>query len=249
MHLYFILRANGGLEIPLQYNHLLQGAIYNAIEPDLAAFLHEQGYVSGSRNFKLFAFSRLIGRYQINKLKNTISFIEGVKLVVSSPVDRFCQSVTNGLLIPGRLRLGSAEAEVEKITVQQFKAERERIALRTLSPVVVYSTLLRPDGRKYTCYFQPGEPDYDSLIENNLRKKHQAYYGIEAPEGQVKVKRLGKGDMRLVKYKDTVIKGYTGKLVLTGPKELLQMAVDAGLGSKNSQGFGCVEVLGERGCV
>ena len=30
---------------------------------------------------------------------------------------------------------------------------------------------------------------------------------------------------------------------MTGPQPLLQMAVDCGLGSKKSQGFGCVEVV------
>jgi len=106
----------------------------------------------------------------------------------------------------------------------------------------VFSTLLRPDGRKYTCYFQPEEPDYDLLVENNLRKKYHAYYGKEAPKGEVKVKRIGEIRQDLVNYKDTIIKGYSGKMVITGPKELMQMAVDAGLGSKNGQGFGCVEV-------
>jgi len=46
----------------------------------------------------------------------------------------------------------------------------------------------------------------------------------------------------LINYKNTIIKGYSGKMVVTGPIELLQMAVDAGLGSKNGQGFGCVEL-------
>ncbi len=49
--------------------------------------------------------------------------------------------------------------------------------------------------------------------------------------------------MKIINYKDTIIKGYTGKLRLSGPKELLQLAVDGGIGSKNSQGFGCVEVI------
>lgn len=244
MHIYFTLRPiNSFIEIPLHYNHIVQAAIYNAIEPELAAFLHEKGYESGGRKFKLFAFSRLMGRYQINKEKNTIRFIDEIKLVISSPVDEFCQSIANGMLTKGRIWLGSADAEVEKMVVQQFKVEEERAALRTLSPVVAYSTLLRPDGRKFTCYFQPGEPDYDTLVENNLRKKYQAFYRKDAPPGEVNVRRLGRGDMRLIKYKNTVIKGYSGKLVLTGPKELLAIAEDAGIGSKNSQGFGCVEGL------
>ncbi|GAB4265033.1 CRISPR-associated endoribonuclease Cas6 [Thermincola ferriacetica] len=243
MHICFSLRPEGSMEIPLQYNHIVQAAVYRSIDADLAAFLHDQGYQSGNRRFKLFAFSRLMGKFRIKPDKGTITFADEVKLVISSPVDEFCQSIANGILTKGRLRLGTAEAEVEKLVVRQYRVEDGRAVLRILSPVVLYSTLLKPDGRKYTCYFQPGEPDYDTLLESNLRKKYEALYGQAAPEGNVKVRRLGRGDMRLVNYKNTVIKGYTGVMELSGPTELLQMAVDAGLGSKNSQGFGCVEVV------
>lgn len=246
MHIDFTLRSNENMEIPITYNHIVQAAIYSAIDPELATFLHEIGYSSGNRIFKLFTFSRLSGRFQVNKVRNTIIFLEGIKLTISSPVGKFCQSIANGILTNGGIQLGQNTAELEKMMVKEFNVERERVVLRTLSPVVVYSTLLRPDGRKYTCYYQPGEPDYDISVENNLRKKYMALYGIEAPYGEVKVKKLGQIRLHVMKYKDTVIKGYSGKLVLTGPKELLQMGVDAGIGSKNSQGFGCVEVVGGR---
>lgn len=246
MHIFFSLKSYGMLEIPLQYNHIVQAAIYNAIEPELAAFLHEKGYQSGNRIFKLFVFSRLMGRFDISKEKNMISFNEGIKLIISSPVDEFCQSVANGLLTKGCIRLGNNDVEVEKMMVQQLKVEAEQVVLRTLSPVVAYSTFLRPDGRKYTCYFQPGEPDFDPLIENNLRRKYQAFFGKEAPAGVVKVRRLGQVRQHVMSYKGTVVKGCSGRLAVTGPVELLQMAVDAGIGSKNSQGFGCVEIVERR---
>jgi len=242
MHIYFYLRPAGTLELPFSYNHIVQAAIYNSIEPELATFLYEKGFVSNGRKFRLFSFSRLYGEFLQDKNLPKIIFPGEVRLVVSSPMEHFCKSIANVMLSRGYIRLGNCDAKVEKMTVQQFKVDEEEITLRTLSPVVVYSTLLRPDGRKYTCYFQPEEPDYDLLVENNLRKKYHAYYGKEAPKGEVKVKRIGEIKQNLVNYKDTIIKGYSGKMVITGPKELLQMAVDAGLGSKNGQGFGCVEV-------
>jgi len=242
VHICLSLQTSGGLEIPLQYNYIIQGIIYNSIEPELAAFLHEKGYESGTRKFKLFTFSRLLGKFQLDRKKSTIRFTDNLQLIISSPVDEFCQSIANGMLTRDRIRFGDNDAEVQKMMVQQFNVDKQEVVVRTLSPIVVYSTLLRPDGRKYTCYFQPGEPDYDHLVENNLRKKHNAFYGGQAPTGEVKVKKLGQMKLHVVNYKNTVIKGYSGKLALTGPKELLQMAVDAGIGSKNSQGFGCVEV-------
>lgn len=242
MHIYLCLKPVDVLELPLSYNYILQAAIYSSIEPELAAFLHKKGFEGGGRNFKLFSFSRLSGQFQIDKNLNKIRFTNTVHLVVSSPLDQFCQSIATNMLSRRHIRLGNCSVDVEKMTVQQFKASNQKVVLKTLSPIVVYSTLMKPDGRKYTCYFQPGEPDYDSLIENNLRKKYQAFYSKEAPEGEVHVRKLGQMRQNVVNYKDTVIKGYSGKVIVTGPEELLQMAVDAGIGSKNSQGFGCVEV-------
>ena len=199
--------------------------------------------MSNGRSFKMFTFSRLMGRYQINKYTNSIRFFDDIKVIISSPVNEFCNSVANGILSKRWLDFGKNKVEAEKMLVRQYSVDKQEVKIKTLSPVVAYSTFLRPDGRKYTCYFQPGEPDYDRLISNNLRKKYQAFYNEEAPAGEVKVEKLGQVKMHVMKYKSTVIKGYSGKLLLTGPKELLQITVDAGLGSKGSQGFGCVEVI------
>lgn len=234
---------NDCVSLPISYNHLVQSCIYNSISDELADFLHSTGYCVEKRNFKLFSFSRLNGPFQIDKDKKEICFFEKIGLTVSSLVDEFCESLVNTLLTKGEVRIGSNVLEVESINAKKIKIDQPEIKVKTLSPIVVYSTLLGPDGRKYTCYFQPGEPDYNRLISSNLCNKYRAYYNEGAPDGEVTVEKVGQVKMHVINYKDTVIKGYSGKLLLKGPKELLQMAVDAGLGSKNSQGFGCVEII------
>jgi len=230
--------------LPIHYNHIVQSAIYNSVDSGMASFLHEKGFLDGKRIFKMFAFSLLRGQYTIEKKHNSIKFTGEVQLTVSSPVDEFCQSLVNTLLSRGYMRLGEADIAVERVYAQQFKVEKKEVFIRTLSPVVLYSTLLRPDGRKYTCYFQPGEPDYDKLLNSNLQKKYRAFYGTEPPDGEVRAKAMGRQRMSIINYKGTIIKGYSGKLHLTGPVHLLQLAVDGGLGGKNAQGFGCVEMVG-----
>ncbi|MEN6411536.1 MAG: CRISPR-associated endoribonuclease Cas6 [Veillonellales bacterium] len=242
MHLYIQLESPSGLEVPVHYNHIVQAVLYQTIDADLAKFLHDSGFVSQGRTFKLFCFSRLRGSFAKNGAANNLIFRDKIQLVITSPVEEFCQSLANGLLKKGTLLFGRQPVEVKEIQVEQPRAEDEVTQLRTLSPIVAYSTLLRPDGRKYTCYFQPGDPDYNSLITGNLRKKFQACYGREAPAGEVRVDKRGELRQNIIRYKETIIKGYSGRIRLTGPKELLQMALDAGLGSKNSQGFGCVEM-------
>lgn len=239
MHLYVNLKPDYELTIPLTYNYLVQSMIYHNIDSDLAAFLHEKGFESGSRRFKLFSFSRLSGKFNIDTPRGMISFQGDVRLVISSSLNRFCQSIANGLLNKEYIIIGKNRVKADRIEIQQYIASEEKLTIKTLSPVVAYSTFLRPDNRKYTCYFQPGEPDYDNLISSNLCKKYQALYGREL-EGKVKVKALGPVKLHVINYKEGVIKGYSGKFQLTGPRELLQTALDTGLGSKNSQGFGCV---------
>lgn len=230
--------------MPIHYNHIVQAAIYHSIDVKLAAFLHEKGFQDGKRAFKMFAFSLLRGPYTIDKYNHSIKFTGEIQLTLSSPVDEFCQSLVNTLLTRGHIRLGEGEVIVEKVFAQKLPVEKEAVSILTLSPVVLYSTLLRPDGRKYTCYFQAGDPDYQKLLNSNLQNKYRAFYGTEPPTGEIQVKPLGRQRMNIVNYKGTVIKGYSGKLLLNGPVPLLQLAVDAGLGGKNSQGFGCVSLAG-----
>ena len=244
IHLEIFLKPENQerLIMPIHYNYLVQSAIYNSIDAELACFLHEKGYTAEKRTFKMFSFSLLHGRYSIDKVNKTIEFEGEIKLTVSSPMDDFCQSLVNVLLTRGSIQLGTQQLQILKILAHNQVVKNEKVTVRTLSPVVLYSTLMRPDGRKYTVYFQPGDPDYERLLNENLYKKYRAFFGIEPPEEKVNVKPLGIQRMRIINYKNTIIKGYTGKLLLTGPIPLLQLAVDGGLGSKNSQGFGCVGV-------
>jgi CRISPR-associated endoribonuclease Cas6 len=234
---------NGTLRLPMQYNRLIQAAIYNNLGPEMAEFLHGQGFTHGQRSFKLFTFSRLRGEYRLDKARNEIIFSKEVKLVVSSPLLQFCTSLLNCLLTNGSIRLGEESSEITGISVDTPKVETEEIEVRCLSSVVVYSTFLRPEGGKYTCYFQPGEGEFARLLESNLRKKYEVFHQRTAPGGELKIKTLGRPRLNLIMYKETPIKGYSCRLKLTGHPELLQMGVDAGLGSKGSQGFGCVEMV------
>jgi len=242
---------NNPITIPIHYNHLVQSAIYGALDNDFADFLHDTGFEGGGRRFKLFTFSRLTGTYRFITETAEITYLSPVKLVVSSPVDKFCESLVNGLLTKDSLRIGPVTlrlqgVEVDRPVVVTDKASvhiETEIRVKTLSPVVVYSTLLRPEGSKYTCYFQPGEGDFSRLAKENLYKKHQALYGCTPPEGEIQIKPLRQPKLQIVKYKGFVIKGYSGILSMRGPASLLQIAVDAGLGAKSSMGFGLLEMI------
>ncbi|MBF7082172.1 CRISPR-associated endoribonuclease Cas6 [Desulfallas sp. Bu1-1] len=229
--------------VPINYNYLVQSAIYSSLGNELAEQLHDEGYMVGKRKLKLFAFSRLMGRYELDRERKTINFPDGFKLVISSPDHRFLESLAQNLLHSGLLRLGLSIFELQGIETLDYQVDSDHIKVRTISPIVVYSTLLKPEGGKYTCYYQPGEREFANLLAKNLRKKYEAYYNQKAPEGEVSLKPLSRPRLHVTSYKNTVIKGYSCRLIINGPKKLLKIGVDAGLGAKCSQGYGCIEIF------
>lgn len=244
MHICISLNAQNDIVLPVHYNHIVQGFIYNMLDKDLSEFLHGEGY-GHTRKYKLFCFSNILGRSRLDKVHNNIIFSTPVKIEVSSPDEHFCESFANTVL-KKEIKLGQNLLEIEGIEFKRENVADNKAVLKTLSPITAYSTLLRPDQRKYTCFFQPGEDDFSRIVEENLRKKYIAYTGAEPPGGKMHFEPLTPPRLHIVKYKNYIIKGYTCKLSVEGPRELLQMAVDAGLGSKNSQGFGCVNLLDDQ---
>lgn len=246
MQLIITLDAVQGFSLPLQYNYMIQSMIYNNIDEELAYFLHSSGYQASNRRFRLFTFSRLMGDFVIDKQAERIEYKNATRLVIGSPSERFCMSFADILIKRKHIRLGSNVLPIRTIEAQEMLIDTQSIVVRTLSPIVVYSTMTRADGRKYTCYFQPGEPEYNRLITNNIRSKYASFYQETAVFDAIMAVPIGDMKLSVMNYKGTVVKGYSGRLHLTGHEDLLQMAMYAGLGSKNSQGFGCLDYVGRR---
>ncbi|HSH34855.1 CRISPR-associated endoribonuclease Cas6, partial [Schnuerera sp.] len=149
----------------------------------------------------------------------------------------------NSFLNRQKVQLGNNYLEVKQLSVEKENVNSEEITIRTLSPISTYSTLYRKDGKKFTYYFNPKEKEFAEMIENNLKNKYRAFYSEEPPESEMDIKPLGSTRLSIVKYKGFIIKGYTGKFIMKGIPSLLQLGLDTGLGSKNSQGFGCVKLI------
>lgn len=228
-----------GAEVPLHYNHLIQAAIYRNISRNLANFLHDRGFLYGKRSFKLFTFSRLLGHYAIDK--GIISFDSEVNLYVSSPIERFIKEIANSIIKKGFLILGNKKLNVIGLELPREPEIGNEIKIRALSPITVYSTLLTPENKKKTYYYSPYEKEFCELIDANAKKKHLILRNKEV-KSSLGIKPIGVREV-LVMYKDTVVKGWLGSFILNGPKGLIKTVYDAGLGSKNSQGFGMFEVV------
>ena len=248
MQLLITLTGSREIVLPFEHNHLLQAVIYHQIEqPALRSLLHDQGFAFGKRRFKLFAFSRLMGKFRVLGEKGEIAFTPPCRLVVCSPLLVVVEEMAKGFLRQGQVRLGKNRLTVGSVEVRDTEVTENRITVRMLSPLTVYSTLENA-GKPFTYYYSPFEPRFAELVRENLAKKYQLVFGQSADLAGFSITPVGvrEQDLKVIRYKGTVIKGWMGKYRLTGKPELLTVALDAGLGAKNSQGFGCCEVVEER---
>lgn len=243
MQLTITFTAPEPVELPVHYGHLVQGMIYRGMEhPLLSRYLHEQGFQLGKRRFKLFTFSRLMGqKAYFNRAKKTLALTPPLKLVICSPISFIMQELGTGFLRQGQIRIGTARLSVKEISTAAPKVETDRIRVRLLSPMAVYSTLPSADGRKYTYYYSPFEPKFGELTGSNLIKKHYLIHG-GPPLSEIffiRPLQVIEKDYTITYYKNFIVKGWMGMYELQGDPALLRIALTAGLGAKNSQGYGC----------
>lgn len=241
----------GRLKFPRQYNQLVQGFIYRHLDAWLAKKVHDEGFADPhnlKRRLRLFTFSRLIpvreagGRWHSED--DHILFEGPVQLTIASPVADFLSSLVEHLLKNPQLDLGGREVSLIEARVEPAPEYRRPVLVRALSPITVYSTLHAPNGKKKTYYYSPFESEFSLLVVKNLARKVRAWSGEEVEaEGEVRPVRVSKRNERVLKYKGTVIKAWDGVYELELPERLFRMAFDAGLGAKNSQGFGMVQVI------
>ena len=232
--------ASGSAILTGEFPRHFQAAVYSALDPELADFVHNKGYQVDKRALRMIVFSDVLFERRPLQEPEGLRFRGPASIIVASPVRDIITSLTTSLLKTGQFRVGSEQFEVLGVQAEDPKVAVGSIDVRSLSPIVTYSTMLRPDGRKYTCYFQPGESDFARLVAENLTRKYVAVYGRE-PDGEVGIEVRRCGRMVIRTFKGTVVKGWHCTLQLRGASDLLKLALDAGLGSKNAQGWGCVE--------
>ncbi|WP_046721610.1 CRISPR-associated endoribonuclease Cas6 [Heyndrickxia coagulans] len=233
------------LKLPLNYQEILQGFIYhNLKDPEFAKFLHNQGFTNGNQTFKLFTFSQLFGKYTLLKETKEIIFEGPVKWYVGSVVLKFINGLGQSLLTSQLLELNGQKIKVGEVACRKDKSECEKCRIKMLSPITVYSTYQNQNGKKITQYFDPDDPAFSYLIEENLKKKYAAFYHRDPQNMFLKIKpiRVKQKDKHITQYKGFIINAWGGSYEIEGSPELIAFAESVGLGSKNSQGFGMFEV-------
>lgn len=268
MRLEISLQPLKPLDLPIHYNAHLRGFVYDYFEPTVAAELHEHGYSIRGRNYKLFTFSRIRGKYHIynseEKKQKRIVFKNRFSVQFSS-VDAEDINLENKSKNPkADALLGFAKQLLdsrEPVTINDTKCDvisvnimrtptidiSQPVRIHMLSPITVHSTYSFTDGKKATHFYHPFEELWAQKLKNNLLNKAEAL-GWQRDRLDIKpdfIKPLNVTPNRQTTIIDMgiTVKAWYGDYEISLPESLFWLAYKAGLGARNSAGFGMFEVI------
>lgn len=242
--------------LPANYQYPLSAAIYKVIERadnKYSTFLHDTGYALNGKRFKLFTFSDLHTPFQ---MRGDRMFLHDkqASVTVCFHVPFAAENFVKGLFMHQQLDIADYKSRVQ-FNVQHVEMLPANIAdnnlpvmLQPLSPVVVG----RKNAKGNYDYLSPADADYLHWFLYNWKEKYATVYkdNVEAAFKNIEVKILNaaKARSRLITIKagtpeETRIRGFMGfRLEVAAPKNVLELALNAGVGLYNAMGCGCVEV-------
>jgi CRISPR-associated endoribonuclease Cas6 len=237
------------IKLPIHHNKIIQSTLYNNLPKELSDFLHNIGFYYNNRPFKLFTFSRIFSeKFYFDKSQklgikqnSSIFFKSPIYLYISSSVIDLVENWGNFLIKTSDIKLYKNDVYIESIESVGFEDFKAEMIIRTLSPITVYKTF--ENGKKYYRYYTPMEPEFEELIKENLKKKYELITGDTIKEFPISITPI-KTKKVLLKYENFPIEAYEGTFKIKTDPDMFKIVYDAGLGAKNSQGFGMMEVVG-----
>ena len=228
------------LVLPYSYEGYLQALLYKLNSSDFGAFLHDEGYRFENRTYKMFTFSQFLEKPEkVLKSSKEFVFPNKVSFIVATVENAMLDALYGAITSGETFRLGKYSMQIEEVSVME-PAHVTDLLVEAKSPVCTYTTMLKPDGGKYTKYWSPQEKEFEEQVRQNAIHKYMAYYGKEPINKELSVKAIGRTQERKSLYKKEIIVGYMGRFRLTGSPELIEIIQNSGMGAKNAQGKGLV---------
>lgn len=228
--------------LPLNYQHLLQGFIYQSLpKEEEGAFYHDQGYHSGNRKYKMFVFSNLLGQNHVDVKNRTITFEEDFHFFFASEDENLVQKFYEFLQNNQRIVLGKEIIEItgtDILTNPYFRGTKE-LTIRTLSPLVAYRT-----ADNYVTYYKPSSPEFEQLIIDNLERKLDSL-NVRNTISFKMIEVLSE-KKRKIHYKNTFYEAYTAVMKIEVNSDTLSLLLNTGISAKGSAGFGMIETVNEK---
>lgn len=244
MRLGLLLEASVPITVPWNYRTSLTRVIYRILKAgsyQYSTWLHEEGYRWQNRVYRLFVYSDL-------KPGHWVAAPEGLREVqwmhwqVSSPDSNFIAAFQSGLKASeDRFELFGTTVRVVDLIKLPPTCCRSGMIFRTTSPVAV--SIGDRERSRHPIYVRADQPEFIEGLRANLIAKWQAFHQREWNGGHVEL-RVWNPKQKLIRVFDSDVRAWHVWLQMWGDEELIRFAYDAGLGIRNSQGFGMIEVGG-----
>ena len=257
----------GKVIIPINYQYPLSAAIYKIIaqaDAVYADFLHEQGYKkeNSQKTFKLFTFSDINATFQIKDdrmLMNTNEAYFTVCFHIPEAATNFVKGLFFNQQIDIADKKSKATFTVSKVEILPLwnipvaPDEVKEVFLKPISPMVVGIT----NEKNNYDFIPPNDDRFIPALIHHWKEKYRVVYGEEAAEEDLKnieiaVLNVDKSKSRLLTIKagtpeETKIRGFVGfQLRVQAKVQVLELALNVGIGVYGSVGFGCVEIRNKR---
>jgi len=228
------------ISLPIATSATIQGLLYHALSEDksYSTFIHENGNICNGKKYKLFCFSELRGKYEIEG-KNIV-FLSEATLSVRAADSYYIQLLFAYFTKKKTVVLGTETVEIKDIRLKDSHIFDSNITVRTISPITMYAT----DADGHSIYFTPDDERFYTGIIENARRKWISFTGSEngfdfkiIPKDNAHFKKCA------TRFKETFITAWHGTFILVAPPQVLDFLFHTGLGSKNSQGFGMFEPI------
>lgn len=234
MQIKLTLRPRGGrLYIPFNYNHQLQSAVYAKLRCyGVSDMLHDSGFYS-DRLYKAFVFGSLNGPHTTGD--GHFLYTKDISFEFRSPIFEFCDAFQRSIEDEPEIKLFDTYLDVTGASLGNVHFKSGTAVFKTGSPVTVFQT--EPDGK--TTYFSPETPEFAEHLIGNYRRKYMAVVGSEPEE--IEIAPILPQRKIVTSFKNTWITCFKGEYTVTGSSGALEFIYNAGLGAKNSQGFGMLD--------
>jgi CRISPR-associated endoribonuclease Cas6 len=240
MKLKLVLDSECEVNLPLHYNKALQGFIYSNLDPTFSSFLHDYGFLVNNKSLRPITFSRIFGRSKIKEKR--IIFEPPVYFYIASPVKQILSSFVINISNAETLLLGKNRLRLHSIEPVNEEVAKSEAVVKTLSPIVVRKTI---NGSSR--FLSPSEDAFYEQLAENLSRKTSLYFKRFFSPKDIKIEPATGAFFKkaVVYYKGYPYDGYKGKFFIKAPVEAIKCALLAGLGERNSQGFGMVMLEGQ----
>ncbi|MEM4090779.1 MAG: CRISPR-associated endoribonuclease Cas6 [Thermoplasmatales archaeon] len=247
------LRCIEDSKYEMLYHYHLQGFIYNLLEGSKYDYVHDK------EGYKFFCFSNIFPARDL--VKNDLR-----TLIISSPDSEFVCHLNEMLSRQSNaITIGSMKFKIDYVDKLDVRLPgNSPFTLITGTPIIIriprekYKAYgIDPKGRYDYVYWRSDHPIdlFISQLENNLRKKYAEYFGfgndntaglnvngMERPPFLFQKFKFKKQVSTRVPMKgfDQVVIGTVWEFGFEADvnRDMIQFALDVGLGERNSLGFG-----------